>query len=115
MIVVHSPDSSSCKRRSPAWPRALEGRNAPRATTEAKLGVPGRPRVGEVTRIELLGPAYIEPGRASREGDRPVCGRGEGGIVPAHFFCVRVSEKMACEREDWAFISVSLVRRIDVP
>jgi hypothetical protein len=32
-----------------------------------------------------------------------------------NFFWVKVSEKMACEREDWAFISVSLVRLIAVP
>jgi hypothetical protein len=28
---------------------------------------------------------------------------------------VRVREKMAWEREDWAFMSVSLVRRIEEP
>jgi hypothetical protein len=100
------------------WPKALEGRSPPRVTAVARLGVAGRPNVGDVTRLGLFGPAYTEPGRASREGDRPACGRGEderGGVVPINFFCVRVSEKMACEREDCAFISVSLVRRIDVP
>lgn len=63
----------------------------------AKLfGVPGRPRVGELTR----GPeAYIEPGRVSREGERPLGGSGEEergrGFEPVYFFWVKVREKMA--------------------
>lgn len=63
-------------------------------------------------------PAYIEPGRASRDGERPPGGRGEeerGGVEPVNFFCVSVRENMAWEREDWAFMSVSLVRLIEVP
>lgn len=72
------------------WPRALEGRKPPRPIAEAKLGVPGRPGVGEealLPAVEVL--LYIEPGRASREGERPG-GRGElerGGCpVPTNFF-----------------------------
>lgn len=37
------------------------------------------------------------------------------GLEPTSFFCVRVREKIAWERDDWAFMSVSLVRRIAVP
>ena len=79
---------------------------------DAKLGVEGRP-VGDP------GLEYMDPGRANREGERPPGGRGEdergGGPEPVYFFCVRVREKMACERDDCAFISVSLVRRMAVP
>ena len=82
------------------------------------LGVPGRPNVGEETRLPGE-PARMEPGRARREGDRPLGGSGEeergGGPEPLYFRWTRVKEKMACEREDCAFISVSFVRRIDVP
>ena len=39
-------------------------------------GVPGRPNVGEETRFPD-GPASIEPGRARRDGDRPLTGKGE--------------------------------------
>ena len=87
----------------------------------AKLGVEGRPNVGEATlfpETEEL-PAYTEPGRASLEGDRPVGAKGEddlGGCPePVNFFCVKVRENIACDREDCAFISVSLVRRIELP
>ena len=74
--------------------------------------------MGEATRA--AGPAYIEPGLANLEGERPPPGgRGDedrGGIPePVNFFCVKLREKMACEREDWAFMSVSFVRRMDVP
>lgn len=85
--------------RSPAWPRALAGRSPPPLDTAVvRLGVDGRPNAGEVTRLEEFGPAYIEPGRANLDGDRPG-GSGEdergGGVAPVNFFCVRVSEKIA--------------------
>lgn len=80
----------------------------------AKLGVEGRPNVGEAAP-----PAYTEPGRANLEGDRPVGGKGEddlGGCPePVNFFCVKVRENIAWDREDCAFMSVSLVRRIELP
>jgi hypothetical protein len=64
-------------------------------------------------------PANIDPGRASRDGERPVGGNGDeargGGPAPVYFFWVSVREKMAWERDDWAFISVSFVRRMEVP
>jgi len=88
---------------------------------DAKLGVEGRPNVGEATLFpEVDGPpAYMEPGRASLEGDRPPRGRGDddlGGCPePVNFFCVKVREKIAWDREDCAFMSVSLVRRIELP
>ena len=41
----------------------------------------------------------MDPGRASRDGERPLGGRGEGdrggGPDPLYFFCVRVKEKIA--------------------
>jgi len=85
-----------------------------------KLGVEGRPlKVGDETRFAALDVvAYIEPGRARRDGERPGgCGDDERGgwPVPVYFFWVNVSEKMACERDDWAFMSVSFVRRMAVP
>ena len=85
----------------------------------AKLGVEGRPNVGEETLFPEAAPAYREPGRASLEGDRPVGGKGEddlGGCPePVNFFCVKVRENIAWDREDCAFMSVSLVRRIELP
>lgn len=49
-------------------------------------------------------PAYIDPGRWSREGDLPPGGAGDGDLggcpVPVNFFWVKVREKMAWERED---------------
>ena len=44
-------------------------------------------------------------------GDEERGGRPE----PVYFLWVRVREKIACERDDCAFMSVSLVRRMDVP
>ena len=89
-----------------------------RPIADGMLGVPGRPNVGEETRFPDE-PARMEPGRARRDGDRPFRGRGEedrcGRPEPLYFRWMRVKEKMACEREDCAFISVSFVRRIDVP
>jgi hypothetical protein len=86
---------------------------------DTKLGVEGRPNVGDPTRAPDAGEEYIEPGLASLEGERPLGGSGEddrgGGPDPVYFFCMRVMEKMACEREDWAFMSVSFVRRMAVP
>jgi len=84
-------------------PSALAGRKPPppRLIAEAKLGVDGRPGVGEETLL-LVGegpPAYIDPGRANLEGDRPAGGRGDDdlteGTEPEYFFCVRVREKIA--------------------
>jgi len=124
-MVTHPPESSSTAlgRLSLECPSALEGRKIPLPLpiAEAKLGVWGRPNVGDDTLVALLEEegVYTEPGRARREGERPPGGNGEtergGGLVPVYFFWVRVREKMACDREDWAFISVSLVRRMDVP
>ncbi len=98
-------------------PRELAGRVL-RAIADWKLGVAGRPKVGEETRLPLAAP-MTEPGLPMREGERPPGGRGDdergGGPLPVNFFCVSVKEKMACEREDWAFMSVSFVRRIEVP
>lgn len=88
---------------------------------EAIVGVAERPNVGDDTRDAAVdvGCVYIDPGRVSRDGDRPLAGFGEfdrgGGPDPFHFFCVKVREKMACDRDDWAFISVSFVRLMDVP
>ena len=52
------------------------------------LGVPGRPNVGEEMRLPGE-PARMEPGRARREGDRPLGGSGEeergGGPEPLYF------------------------------
>jgi hypothetical protein len=85
----------------------------------AKLGVEGRPNVGEPTLFPEAPTAYREPGRASLEGDRPAGGKGEddlGGCPePVNFFCVKVRENIAWDREDCAFMSVSLVRRIKLP
>ena len=47
-----------------------------RPIAEGILGVPGRPNVGEETRFPVE-PARIEPGRARRDGERPLSGRGE--------------------------------------
>jgi hypothetical protein len=47
-----------------------------RPIADGMPGVPGRPNVGEDTRFPD-GPASIEPGRARRDGDRPLTGRGE--------------------------------------
>ncbi len=98
----------------------LAGRDPPRPMADVKLGVPGRPKVGDETLLPAAPPPYIvEVGRARRDGERPLGGRGEeergGGVEPVYFFCVSVRENMACEREDWAFISVSFVRRSEVP
>lgn len=119
--MIHSPPSSSTLLRlSLVCPSALLGRRPPPLPmAAAKLGVAGRVPVGEATR-ELPGPApYTEPGRARREGERPFEGRGDeergGGPEPTNLRWVRVREKMAWEREDWAFMSVSLVRRIEEP
>jgi hypothetical protein len=47
-----------------------------RPIADGMPGVTGRPNVGEETRLPD-GPASIEPGRARREGDLPLSGRGE--------------------------------------
>jgi hypothetical protein len=82
---------------------------------DANEGVGGRPGVGDA----VPPPVNTDPGRARREGERPVGGRGEeergGGPDPVNFFCTSVREKMAWDRDDCAFISVSLVRRMAVP
>ena len=58
-------------------------------------------------------------GRASLDGERPEGGRGEddlgGGPEPTYFFWINVREKIACERDDCAFMSVSFVLLIEVP
>lgn len=36
-------------------------------------------------------------------------------LLPMRLRCVSVMEKMACERDDWAFMSVSFVRRRTLP
>lgn len=59
---------------------------------EPKLGVPGLPKVGEETLFEE--PAIMDPGRASRDGDRPGPPGGSGeddrgggrGFEPTYFF-----------------------------
>lgn len=77
--------------------------------------------MGDATRepVAELEVPYTDPGRASLEGERPLGGKGDddrgGAPEPVNFFCVKVREKMAWDREDWAFISVSFVRRIEVP
>lgn len=88
----------------------------------AKLGVPGLPKVGLPTLADEGLPTYIDEGRANREVVGEVGGMGlvrpleaREGIVPVYFFCVRVKEKMACDRDDWAFMSVSFVRRMEEP
>ena len=89
---------------------------------DAKLGVEGRPKVGEDTPFpETEGgpPEYMEPGRASLEGDRPPGGKGDDDLwgcpEPVNFFWVKVRENIAWDLEDCAFMSVSLVRRIELP
>lgn len=122
-MVTHSPASSSAPpaERSLVCPRALLGRRVPPLPiADAKLGVWGRPKVGDATRDPVpVAPLYTEPGRASREGERPPGGSGDedrvGEVGPVYFFCVRVRENIACEREDCAFMSVSFVRLMDVP
>lgn len=101
-------------------PSELAGLEPPRPIADAKLGVPGRPNVGEETRLPLPFEYMVEAGLASLEGERPPPGgRGElergGAPEPVNFFWIRVREKMACDRDDWAFMSVSLVRRMEVP
>ncbi len=56
----------------------------------AKLGVDGLPKVGDAT-LEVLGPPwYTDPGRAKRDGERPLGGKGEdergGAPEPVNFF-----------------------------
>ena len=74
--------------------------------------------MGDPTRLAEFWP-ITEPGRAMRDGERPLGGTGEdergGGPLPVYLRWVSVREKMACEREDCAFMSVSLVRRIEAP
>ena len=119
--VVHSPGpSSSGVPGRPFWPSELPGRPPPRPIAVAKLGVCGRPKVGELTR--LLVPMDTEPGRAIRDtlgGDRGVERPPElpplALPAPECLRWMRVKEKMACERDDWAFMSVSLVRRSEEP
>lgn len=105
---------------------ALEGLSPPAGPPlpmpEVKLGVDGRPKVGEDTRLPEDEGGIMELGRARRDGERPPPGgRGDeeraGGLgpVPVNFFWVRVREKIAWDRDDCAFISVSLVRLIEVP
>jgi hypothetical protein len=64
-------------------------------------------------------PGSIEPGLPSFDGGRPPPGMGElergGGPDPVNLRWVSVREKMAWERDDCAFMSVSFVRRTDVP
>jgi hypothetical protein len=65
-------------------PIALAGlRPPPLPRAEANPGVDGRPAT-------VLEPVYIDPGRASRDGDRPPAGSGEeergGGPEPLYFF-----------------------------
>jgi hypothetical protein len=43
---------------------------------DGMLGVPGRPNVGDETRFPDEA-ARMEPGRARRDGDRPLVGKGE--------------------------------------
>lgn len=99
---------------------ALAGLSPPLPIPEAKLGVEGRPKVGEET-LPPEGCCIIDPGRARRDGERPPGGSGEEERVgspmpdPVYFFWVKVKENIACERDDCAFISVSFVRLIDVP
>ena len=119
--MTHSPLSSS-EGRSVKCPSALDGRKPPPLPmADAKLGVEGRPNVGEATLFPdgVEPPEYKEPGRVNLEGDRPPGGKGEddlgGGPEPVNFFCVKVRENIAWDREDCAFISVSLVRRIELP
>jgi hypothetical protein len=87
--VAHSPVSSSMlSRESPERkPSALEGLNPPLPIADAKLGVGGRPDVDEAT--EDPAPVYMDPGRASRDGERPLGGRGDddrgGGPEPVYF------------------------------
>lgn len=124
--VTHSPpEASPVSLEAPfrpisgdSKPRELAGR-PPRAMAEWKLGVAGRPNVGEETLLLLPAGPITEPGRPIREGDLPPGGRGDdergGGPLPVNFFCISVNEKIACERDDWAFMSVSFVRRMEVP
>jgi hypothetical protein len=66
-----------------------------------KPGVEGRPIVGEGARLAADdGPPNIDPGRAKREGERPVGGKGDderviGTDEPVYFFWMSVREKMA--------------------
>lgn len=59
---------------------------------EAKLGVDGRPKVGEDTRLPEDEGGIMELGRARRDGERPPGGKGdeeraEGlGPEPVNFF-----------------------------
>ena len=71
-------------------PSALAGLKPPPLPLAAtKLGVDGRPNVGEDTLPPLL-EVYNDPGRARREGERPPGGRGDEergrGVEPVYFF-----------------------------
>jgi hypothetical protein len=69
-------------------PSALEGlKPLPLPIAEAKLGVAGRPNVGDATVFPA--PVYVDPGRVNRDGERPPGGSGEeergGGPEPVYF------------------------------
>lgn len=100
--MVHSPSPSSsaffARPSGDKRPRELAGR-PPLAMADWKLGVDGRPKVGEETRLVVEEPYIMEPGRAMRDAGRPPGGSGEeergGGFEPEYFFCVSVKEKIA--------------------
>ena len=94
--VTHSPPEASPASFAVLFlaisgdrkPSELAGR-PPRAMADWKLGVAGRPNVGEDTLLPPAGP-ITEPGRAIRDGDRPPGGSGDdergGAPLPVNFF-----------------------------
>ena len=95
VMVIHSPVSSSRLFALPSEecePRALDGRRPPppRLIADWKLGVGGRPNVGEDTRVDPVELVlnWCETGLARREGDLPLPGTGVvdlgGGPEPVY-------------------------------
>ena len=87
--------------------------------TEEGRGIPLAGLPGIADGVDGAGPfaaAKAEGGADAEAGkDEPGPADGGGATPPTRFRWVRVSEKIACEREDWAFMSVSFVRRRAVP
>lgn len=89
-------------------PSTLGGRS-PEALPDTRSPVGVEERLGELG-VGLLMRGNIDEREILRE-----CDAAGGEPEPVYFLCSRVSEKIACDREDWAFISVALVCRSAEP